>query len=72
MDFTDQQKLYALPEYYLLLIVGDNDIVGLIDEETRDKIDECELESLGYYLEKVNFSELYLIAKEILEEEEFI
>lgn len=55
MGFTDQQKLYDLPEYYLLLIVGDNDVVGLVDEEIRNKIDECELESLGYYLEKVNF-----------------
>lgn len=72
MGFTDQQKLYTLPEYYLLLIIGDNDVIGLVDEEIRNKIDECELESLGYYLQKANFGELYLTAKEILEEEELI
>lgn len=72
MGLTAEQKLYTLPDYYMLLIIGDNDIIGLIDEETRNEIDECELESIGFYLQKVNFDDLYTTAFNILKEEGLI
>lgn len=72
MGLTNQQKLYGLPDYYLLLMIGDNEVCGIIDEKTMDKIDNDILFDCGFYLEKVNFDMLYSQALTILKEEELI
>lgn len=55
MGLTDQQKLYGLPNY--VLILKNNEIVGLMsyDDFSFSKI----FESNGYILKPVNFDHLY-------------
>ena len=57
MGLTEQQKLYILSDYYLLLMIGDNEICGIIGEYTASKID---------------FDDLYIQAIRILEDEKLI
>ena len=72
MGLTDQQKLYVLPEYYLLLTIGDNEICGLIDDNTVNIIDIIQLNNCGFYLEKINFDSLYSEGLRIIKEEKLI
>lgn len=72
MGLTDQQKLYTLPEYYLLMMIGDNEICGLISVENAEKIDLKELENCGFYLKKINFDTLYAQGLNIIKDENLI
>ena len=57
MGLTEQQKLYILSDYYLLLMIGDDEVCGIIGEYTASKID---------------FDGLYIQAIRILEDEKLI
>ena len=72
MGLTNQQKLYGLPDYYLLLSIGDNEIFGLIDENNCAKINTNDLANIGFYLKKVNFDKLYSEGLNIIKEENLI
>lgn len=72
MELTDQQKLHDLPKYYLLLMIGDNEICGLISKETRNQIDSDSLHQCGFYLEQIDFTKLYTQAYDILKDEKLI
>lgn len=72
MGLTNQQKLYGLPDYYLLLSIGDNEIFGLIDENNCEKININDLVNIGFYLKKVNFDKLYSEGLNIIKEENLI
>ena len=72
MGLTDQQKLYALPEYYLLMMLGDNEVCGLIDYNNAKKINSAALEDCGFYLKRINLDELYTQGLNIIKDENLI
>lgn len=72
MGLTEQQRLYGLSDYFLLLTIGDNDICGLISKENANKINKNELLKLGFYIKKIDFDELYSQGLTILRDEQLI
>lgn len=72
MGLTDQQVLYELPEYYLLLMLGDNEVCGLISRDNAKKINLDDLKDCGFYLKKINFDELYSQGLNIIKDEKLI
>lgn len=72
MSFTEEQRMYGLSDYFLLLTIGDNDICGLISKENVNKINKNELSKLGFYIKKINFHELYSQGLTILRDEQLI
>ena len=72
MGLTEQQKLYILSDYYLLLMIGDDEVCGIIGEYTVSKIDLDKLRNCGFYLKKIDFDDLYIQAIRILEDEKLI
>lgn len=72
MGLTDQQKLYALPEYYLLMMLGDDEICGLIDCENAKKINAEDLKDCGFYLKRITLDKLYTQGLNIIKDENLI
>lgn len=72
MGLTDQQQLYVLPEYYLLMMLGDNEVCGLIDYNNAKKINSEALEDCGFYLKRINLDELYTQGLNIIKDENLI
>ena len=72
MGLTDQQKLYALPEYYLLMMLGDNEVCGLIDYNNAKKINLEDLKDCGFYLKRIKLDELYTQGLNIIKDENLI
>lgn len=72
MDLDNQEKLYALPAYYLLLIIGDDDVCGIISSDNAEKINVRDLQDCGFYLKKINLGELYSQGLDILKDEQLI
>ena len=72
MGLSDQQKLYTLPKYYLLLMLGDNEICGIVSQDNAKKINFDDLRKCGFYLEEINFDELYSQGLNILQDENLI
>ena len=72
MGLTDQQKLYGLPDYYLLMMLGDNEVCGLIDCKNAKKINLDDLKDCGFYLKRVSFDELYTQGLNIIKDENLI
>lgn len=72
MGLTDQQKLYALPEYYLLMMLGDNEVCGLIDYNNVKKINLEDLKDCGFYLKRIKLDELYTQGLNIIKDENLI
>ena len=72
MGLTDQQRLYTLSKYYLLLMLGDNEICGLISEDNAKQINVDDLKNCGFYLKKVNLDELYKQGLDIIRDEQLI
>lgn len=72
MGLTEQQKLYNLSDYYLLLMIGDDEICGIISQDNASKIDLNKLYDCGFYLKKANFDELYAQGLNIIRDEKLI
>lgn len=72
MGLTDQQKLYVLPEYYLLMMLGDNEVCGLIDYNNAKKINLEDLKDCGFYLKRIKLDELYTQGLNIIKDEDLI
>ena len=72
MGLTDQQKLYVLPEYYLLMMLGDDEICGLINRENAKKINAEDLQDCGFYLKRIKLDELYTQGLNIIKDEDLI
>lgn len=72
MGLSDQQKLYMLPEYYLLMMLGDDEICGLISRENTEKINLEDLKDCGFYLKRIKFDELYAQGLNIIKDENLI
>ena len=72
MGLTDQQQLYGLPEYYLLMMLGDNEVCGLIDYNNAKKSNSEALEDCGFYLRRINLDELYTQGLNIIKDENLI
>lgn len=72
MGLSDQQKLYMLPEYYLLMMLGDNEICGLISRDNAKKINLKDLKDCGFYLKHIKFDELYAQGLNIIKDENLI
>lgn len=60
MGLTEQQKLYGLPDYFLMYCYDTHEIIGIISEEMFDNLIEEELFKLfnekHIALTKVNFN----------------
>ena len=72
MGLTDEQQIYGLSDYYLLIMLGDNEICGLVNKQTHDLVDIKMLTDCGFYFEKIDFDELLFQAHQILQDEELI
>lgn len=72
MSLTDQQKLYNLSNYYLLLMIGDDEVCGIISQDNALQIDLNQLYDCGLYLKKANFDELYSQGLNIIKDEKLI
>lgn len=72
MGLTDQQQLYGLPEYYLLMMLGDNEVCGLIDYNNAKKINLEDLKDCGFYLKRIKLDELYTQGLNIIKDENLI
>ena len=72
MGLTDQQKLYTLPEYYLLMMLEDNEVCGLIDYNNAKKINLEDLKDCGFYLKRIKLDELYTQGLNIIKDENLI
>lgn len=74
MGLTPQQQLYPLQKYkyYLLLMIGDNEICGIIDEYIAEQINKQKLKETGFYIEEIDFNTLYTQALTILKDEKII
>lgn len=72
MGLTDQQKLYSLSNYYLLLMVGDDEIYGIISQDNALRVDLNQLYDCGFYLKEANFDELYAQGLNIIKDEKLI
>ena len=72
MGLTDQQKLYVLPEYYLLMMLEDDEICGLIDYNNAKKINLEDLKDCGFYLKRIKLDELYTQGLNIIKDENLI
>ena len=68
----EQQELCMPSVCYLLIMIGDNEICGIVDEENALKADSHKLAASGFYLDKIEVDFLYKQALDILQEEEII
>lgn len=66
MGLSDQQKLYMLPNY--ILILKNNDIAGIMSCNDFISSDRKKFEQNGYTLKMVNFDALYTKGVQIRED----
>lgn len=66
MGLSDQQKLYMLPNY--ILILKNNDIAGIMSCNDFISSDRKTFEQNGYTLRMVNFDALYTKGVQIRED----
>ena len=72
MELTDEQQMYTLPDCYLLLMLGDNDVCGIVSNNIYDIVDAEALADCGFYFKKINFDTLLSQAYQILRDEGLI
>ena len=73
MGLTDQQKLYSLPDYFLIYCYETHEIIGIISEEKFDELLEEDLFKLSNEKKidftKVNFDKWFDKGSEFLKSE---